>query len=840
MNSVMEAYWSRTSAEALAQAGSSLNGLTEQQARNRLAAARECALVDSRPSQLAQWVAQFKSPIVILLLATAILSFALNDVTNGLIVLVIVGLSGTLGYWQEASAANAVARLLSAIEIQVLVRRQGETVSLSRRELVPGDIILVKAGSVVPADCRLIESNGLLIDEAALTGESFPVEKQVAPIHEATALAQRTNCLFLGTHASSGSGTALVMRIGRNTEFGKISNRLDTRAASTDFERGLRRFGSLLVGLTAILVAAVFLANIAFARPIIESLLFALALAVGMTPQLLPAVTSVVLANGARLMARSEVIVKRLIVIENFGSMNTLCMDKTGTLTSGTIELHKAVNALGESDRAILRLAWLNASLQASFENPIDAAILRAAHQQGVTDCEAVRKDELPYDFQRKLLTVLVQTGNVRTIITKGAFRNVVNVCSHVRIGTSEQPLDEARALLESQFQQWSQSGYRVLAIATRETSNDLLDESDESKLTLVGLLAFSDPLKPDIQQALAGLRDLGVNLKLVTGDNAVVACSLAMRAGFVNPRVITGNQIHQWNAIQLAEQVAEADIFAEVEPDQKEKIVIALRKSQRVVGFLGDGINDAPALHAADVGISVSSAVDVAKEAAQVVLLRPDLKVLLQGVRQGRRTLSNTLKYIYFAISANFGYMLSMAIASLFLPFLPLLPTQILLINLLADFPAMALATDRVDSESIAAPRRWEMRAIVRFMLTFGLAGTCSDLLTFWTLLNIFHVTPEQFRVGWFTVSILTGLLIMLVIRTNRPFLYSQPGKWLMVAVVAVAVLTLCLPYTPAGKWFELVPPTPWLYAAFLLICTLYIGMLECLKRAMKKVTGS
>lgn len=829
----MDLYWSQSTDVLLARAESTLAGLSEQQVQQRQTSLRDNQLGNSRPSRLALLAAQFNNPIILLLLATAILSFALDDATNGMIVLVILGLSGALGYWQENSAADAVARLLLVIDTLVSVRRHGQVVNVSRTELVPGDIVLVKAGSVVPADCRLLESNSLLVDESALTGESFPVEKHTTAIDSATPLAQRSNCLYLGTHVASGSGTALVICVGKQTELGKISGRLESRAASTDFERGLRRFGSLLVLITALLIVAVFVANVAFARPIVESLLFALALAVGMTPQLLPAITSVVLASGAKLMAKSEVIVKRLVVIENFGSMDTLCMDKTGTITSGTIELHQALDTSGAIDNEVLRLAWLNASLQASFENPIDAAIMRAAQNQFANNA-ARRLDELPYDFRRKRLTVLVKERQQSLLITKGAFQKVLEICSQVRIHDQTLPLAEAQSAIEEQFQQWSRAGYRVLAVATRAASQDQLRKADESNMTLVGLLTFADPLKPDIEEALGGLRELGIDLKLVTGDNAAVASTLAVRAGFTNPRVITGREIHEWDAEQLSAEATQADIFAEVEPDQKEKIVLALRQAHRVVGFLGDGINDAPALHAADVGISVSGAVDVAKEAAQVVLLRPDLNVLSQGVREGRRTLNNTLKYIYFAISANFGYMLSMAIASLFLPFLPLLPAQILLINLLADFPAMALATDRVDPESIVRPRRWEMSSIVRFMLTFGLAGTCSDLLTFWTLLNVFEATPEQFRAGWFTVSILTGLLIMLVIRTSRPFVFSRPGRWLLIAAGAVAVVTLSLPYTPAGRLFELAPPTPWLYAAVILICSFYVAMLEGLKRVV------
>jgi P-type Mg2+ transporter len=820
-------YWSVSESEILKALQTTVAGLTDHEARSRYALSSTSALKNDRRSSFAILASQFNNPIIWLLFVSAVLSYFLDDATNAEIIIVILVLSSLLSFWQERSAADAVAKLLAFIETKVIVRRAGEDISVPISRVVVGDIVLLRAGSVAPGDCRLLESKDLYVDESALTGESFPIEKIVGTLVDSPPISRRTNSVFLGTHIVSGNGIAVVARTGTQTEFGRISARL---APKSGFELGLYSFGKLLLGITLVLVLVVFLVNIFFQRPTVESLLFALALAVGMTPQLLPAITSVVLASGAKTMARSSVIVKRLLAIENFGGMGILCLDKTGTLTEGTVTLNSALDVGGQESPTVIRLAYLNASFQSSFENPIDRAILE--HDR-VDVGNVVKLDELPYDFVRRRMSVLLKDGTENRMITKGALANVLQVCTSAQFADGKVvAMHQVQTDLNRIFSNLSDQGLRVLGVACRTVQSAILDKNDERDMIFLGFLVFSDPLKKDISKTMEKLRSLGVRLKIITGDNRIVAASVGRAVGLLSDQILTGGEIHRLSDAELSQKAEQVDIFAEVEPDQKEKIILSLKRSGHIVGFLGDGINDAPALHSADVGISVASAVDVAREAAQVVLLKQDLNVLIEGVCEGRRTLANTLKYVFVSISANFGYMLSIAISSLFLPFLPLLPTQILLINLLADFPAMSLATDSVDAELIERPRRWDVESILKFMLMFGLMGTCSDLLTFAVMIHVFHVSEEEFRTGWFIVSIMTGLMIMLAVRTKRPFFASKPGRLLLIAVSSVAIITVALPFTRFGKMFELVEPSAGMLLMTAVITGTYAVMIEFGKR--------
>ncbi|MFO0920926.1 MAG: magnesium-translocating P-type ATPase [Pirellulales bacterium] len=833
MNSHDRAFWSGSVEELLAALQSQASGLAHGEATKRLASQSSITHRHHRRSHWGILVQQFSNPIAWLLMVSAVLSFFMEDTTNALIILFILVASGLLSFWQESSAANAVAKLLHVIETKVLVLRDQSETLVPIQEVVPGDVVLLKAGSIIPGDCRLLTCRELCVDESTLTGESFPVEKTLGTLEASTSLAKRTNAAFLGTHVVSGTGTAVVVYVGESTEFGKISARLALRAPRSGFEIGLRRFGSFLLWVTLALVAVVFLAQIFLQRDWIESLLFALALAVGMTPQLLPAITSVVLASGAIAMSKSQVIVKRLLAIENFGGMDTLCVDKTGTLTEGKLRLVGAQALGGCSSSRLLELAKINATLQASFENPIDRAIDQA---EGTIPANVHKIDELPYDFARKRLSVVVEMQGVRTLITKGALASVLEICDRCEVDAGKIVALPLKAeTIQKEFEVYSEQGLRVLGLAYRDHSADRLEKQDEVGLIFGGFLVFEDPLKQGVRETMRQLTDLGIQLKLITGDNRAVAATIGARVGLSTEGMITGKELHAWDTEQLRREVRKASIFAEIEPEQKERIVLALKGDGNVVGFLGDGINDAPALHSADVGISVAQAVDVAREAAQVVLLRYDLDVLIQGVREGRRTLANTLKYIFFAISANFGYMLSTAIASLFLPFLPLLPTQILLVNLMADFPAMALATDSVDDELIRRPRKWDLEAIFRFMLTFGLMGTCSDLLTFAGLIWIFDAPEEIFQTSWFVLSILTGLLILMAMRTERPFFRSRPSLVLLSTVLVVAAAAVVLPFTRMGSLFGLVPIHSGLLWLVLAIATAYITAIEVTKRILR-----
>lgn len=831
----LEPYWSVPESQVLQSLETTPSGLSSSEVLHRQKKYSRQSLAGRRRSSFSIFAAQFNSPIILLLFASAVLSYLLEDQINAFIIGLILVLSGFLGFWQERAATDAVAKLQATIQTKVTALRDGVERGVATESIVPGDVLLFRAGSVVPGDCRVLESRQLYVDESVLTGESFPIEKQTAILSMETPLAKRNNCLYTGTHVVSGMSKAVVVAVGMTSELGKISSRLESRPPITGFEVGLRNFGKLLLILTIVLVTTVWLVNIAFQRYWMESLLFALALAVGMTPQLLPAITSVVLANGARSMASSQVIVKRLLAIENFGGMTILCLDKTGTLTEGRVALDSVLGPTGLKSPLALELAAINAHMQNSFENPIDAAIrsIQPAVAAGIA-----KIDELPYDFRRKRLSVLIEKNGTRTLIVKGAMENTLALCSHARVsGSGPVPIGACVDQIRSQFLRWSNDGFRVLAVAYRDgphrqIPDHELTEADEVGLVFAGFLIFSDPLKPQIHTTIQSLKNLGIGLKLITGDNRVVASSVARRAGLSDLNGLTGPEIRKLSLDELSAAVVRTDVFAEIEPDQKEQIVLALKSSKHIVGFLGDGINDAPALHSADVGISVEGAVDVAKEAAQIVLLQPDLNVLVKGVHEGRKTLANTLKYVFVSISANFGYMLSMAIASLFLPFLPLLPTQILLINLLADMPAMALAADNVDPEAIERPRQWEITTIVRFMLLFGLTGTFSDLMTFGMLIWILQVSQEQFRTVWFVISIFTGIVIMLAVRTRRSFFSSQPGGWLILAACVVIAITLILPYSAIGPVFELERPTVSQLGVVALVTLLYAVAIESGKR--------
>ncbi|MFL6192706.1 MAG: magnesium-translocating P-type ATPase [Thermoanaerobaculia bacterium] len=835
-----DAFWSLPAAEVLRDLDSTREGLSASAAAERLGRYGPNRLTGARrATTLGLLLRQFGSPLVLLLAAAAVLSIAVGETRDAGIILVIVLASGLLGFWQERGAADAVARLLAVVAVKASVLRDGAAGEVPLDEIVPGDVVLLSAGALVPADCLILESKDLYVDEAALTGETFPAEKGSAAAPADAPLAKRTSALFLGTHVVSGSGRALAVRTGRETEFGKVSARLALRPPETEFERGLQRFGFLLMRVTLVLVLAVFAINVFLHRPVLQSFMFSLALAVGLVPELLPAIVSVNLAHGARLMARSKVIVKRLTAIENFGSMDVLCADKTGTLTEGKVRLQSALAVDGAASEEVLRAAFLNASFETGFANPIDRAILESAS----FDLAAWRKiDEVPYDFVRKRLSVLCESSGERWLITKGALAQVLEVCDTAATPTGEAPLAEVRAAIDARFAGLSEEGLRVLGVARRRLpagEAKPATREQETGMTLLGFLAFFDPPKTGVEATLAEIRVAGIAFKVITGDNARVASRLARQVGMAEPVMLTGAELREMSGRALILRAPAVDVFAEVEPNQKERIILALRKAGHVVGFLGDGINDASALHAADVGISVDGAVDVAKEAAEIVLLEHDLGVLIQGVREGRRTFANTLKYIFITTSANFGNMVSMAGASLFLPFLPLLPTQILLNNFLSDFPAMTIATDRVDHEMVEKPLRWDLRYIRDFMVVFGGISSVFDFLAFGALFWLLRATPERFRSGWFLESVLTELLILLVIRTRRRFFRSRPSPAMAISTAAVTVLSFAVLYLPVNRFFGLVPLPP-MYLAVLGGLTLaYVAASELAKARFFRLRG-
>ena len=831
-----QAFWSIPAAELLDRLKTTPQGLTRGEAQERLTRYGYNLLKPKkRFDALSLFLAQFKSPIILILIFAAALSFFLGDHTDAVIILAIVFVSGLLGFWQERGAVNAVTKLLSIVEIKAIVIRDGNSIEISIEEIVPGDLVILNAGDVIPGDCLILESKDLFVDEATLTGETYPVEKTAETLPPEKPLSKRTNTLFMGTHVISGNAIAVVVYTGKKTEFGKVSERLKLRPPETEFERGVRRFGYFLMEVTLVLVIAIFAINVYLARPVLDSFLFALALAVGLTPQLLPAIISINLAHGAKRMALSKVIVKRLSSIENFGSMNVLCSDKTGTLTEGVVRLHSAIDTDGNESEKVLLYAYLNASYETGFTNPIDEAI----RNQCQLDISTYQKlDEVPYDFIRKRLSILVLKDDRKLIVMKGALQNVLSVCSSAE--TSSGTIVDLTALeerIQRLFEDFGTKGFRMLGIAYRDISPDShITKDSETNMTFLGFLIFYDPPKPRIFETISRLKQLGISLKIISGDNQIIASYVGQQAGLANSQILTGNELRQMSNESLLKQVNDVNVFAEVEPNQKERIILSLKKTGNVVGYMGDGINDASALHAADVGISIDSAVDVAKEAADIVLLEKDLGVLEQGVREGRTTFANTLKYVFMATSANFGNMFSMAGASLFLPFLPLLPKQILLTNLLTDFPEMAIATDSVDTEMTDQPRRWDIKFIRNFMLTFGAVSSVFDYLTFGVLLLILNATTDQFRTGWFMESVISASAIVLVIRTRKPFFKSKPGKYLAIATLMIIGATLILPFTPLAEIFSFKPlPISFLFVLGGIL-VLYIIAAEMAKRVFYK----
>jgi Mg2+-importing ATPase len=835
-------HWARPEPDLLADLDSSATGLTGAEAARRLARDGPNALKPApRTAMLRTLAAQFKSPLVLILVFAAGVSLLTRDWLDALIVLTIIAASALLSFTQEYRAGRAVERLLARITLRATVLRDGERASVPAHDLVRGDIVLLSAGSLIPADGRVLAASDFFVNQAVLTGETFPVEKHPGVIAESASLVARTNCVFMGTNVRSGTARMLVTATGAATEYGRIAASLALRAPETEFERGIRHFGNLLTQVMTLLVLAIFAANVAYQRPWNESLLFAVALAVGLAPELLPAIISITLARGAQRMARAGVIVRRLAAIENFGSMDVLATDKTGTLTLGVIRLDGALDADGNLSESVLELAWLNARLQTGLVNPLDEAIIAS----GARDTARWRKtEEIPYDFVRKRMTVAVRNTQAGDdlLITKGALEPTLDICSHLRRDGAALALDAARrAELTRRAESWADQGFRVLAVASRELpERAAYTVADETDLVFEGFLLFFDPPKPDAAAAIESLKRLGVELKIITGDSHRVAQHVARAVDLPADAVVTGAQMDNLHDEALWRLAERTTIFAEVDPNQKERIITALRRTGHVVGYLGDGINDAPALHAADVGVSVDTAVDVAKETADFVLLEHSLTVLRQGIEEGRRVFANTLKYVYTTTSANFGNMLSMAGLSLLLPFLPLLPKQILLNNFLSDVPAMAIAGDRVDAELVARPRRWRVAHIRNFMLSFGLISSVFDALTFVVLLLVLRTAPEEFRTAWFVESLLTQLAILLVVRTHRPLLGSTPSPVLLWSTVGVAALACAIPYLPLlAPMFGFVPLPPLLVATLIAITLAYVVVNEIAKRAFRRRFG-
>lgn len=828
-------YWSQKPDALMNLLGSSTNGLSQAQADRKLSEVGHNVLdTKSQVTPVGLFLNQFKSPIMLILIFATIASALLGDLVDAVIITLIVLGSAILSFAQEYSASNAAEELKAQVRIQTTVLRDGQSKSIPADEVVPGDVVLLQAGSLIPADGVVLEAKDLFVSQAALTGETFPVEKTPDPTPAEASLSQRTNAIFMGTNVRSGSCKALIVETGKRTAFGQIAERLRLRPPETEFERGIRHLGYLLTEVMFFLVFGVFAVNVIRGNPAIDALLFSIALAVGLTPQLLPAIININLSRGSQQMAKHGVIVRRLSAIENFGSMDVLCTDKTGTLTEGIIKLDAANDVNGQASDEVLRLAYLNACFQTGMKNTLDDAICSSRD----LDTRHITKiDEIPYDFTRKRLTIVVKDGDTCTMITKGALEGILTACNPTLAINPAQ-----RQSIVDKYTAWSGQGFRVLGVATKQVSEKHpYTPSDETDMTFVGFLLFFDPPKAGVKETIKSLNGLGVQLKIITGDNRLVAKYTAETVGMPVSGIVTGTDLSHMADDAIVHAADQANLFAEVDPNQKERIILALKKLSHVVGYMGDGINDAPPLHAADVGISVNNAADVAKDAADFVLLKQDLSVLQNGIVEGRKTFANTLKYIFMAVSANFGNMFSVAGASLFLSFLPMLPKQILLINFLTDFPEFTIAGDNVDQIMVERPRRWDIAFIRRFMLIFGPLSSIFDYLTFGALLLLPKLIPlpantdpqALFHTTWFVESVLSATLVVLVLRTRLPFFKSLPSHLMLITTLIVCVVTLVLPYTPLAGPLEFVPLPLYYIIIVIVILALYFVSAELMKQA-------
>ena len=815
-------------------------GAATVQSRLLLYGPNDAATVKRSPLWL-QFLARFRNPLVIILLVASGLSAATGDVASFLIVVAIVTISMTLDFVQEVRAQNAVEALRRSVAVQTRVRRDGTVTSLPIDQLVPGDIVELIAGDLVPADSRLLESRDLFVNQALLTGEPYPAEKQASdsPLGAENA-AGASNAVFAGTSIISGTATIVVCRTGAKTALGDLGASLAEKPPATAFVVGIRRFGMLIMRLTVLMVLFVLVVNISFHRPVLESLLFALALAVGLTPELLPMIVTVTLARSAMELSKRKVIVKRLSAIHDLGAMNVLCTDKTGTLTEATIKLVHAVDGRGAESQRAYAYAFVNSRFETGMKSPLDEAILGGPP----FDMTGWRKiDEVPFDFERRRVSVLAEHVDRRRLIVKGAPEDLLRLSGRYEDANGkEQPLDaDTRRTFAATLDALCEQGFRTLGIATRmvDPSHETATVTDESDLVFSGFAVFLDPPKASAGATIQAMAAAGITVKVLTGDNELVTRHVFTEIGVPVTGVLTGDALTHLSDEALIGQVSGVNLFCRVTPQQKLRILLALKRLGHVVGFMGDGINDAPALHAADVGISVDGAADVARAAADLILLEHDLSVVREAVVYGRSTVQNVSKYVLMGSSSNFGNMFSMAGAALFLPFLPMLPIQILLNNLLYDVSEIAIPFDRVDPEATARPVKWDVRLIERFMLVFGPVSSIFDFLTFYALLHFFGAGEALFQTGWFIESITTQVLVVFAIRTRRQFFRSKPHKFLVAMALGTVAVAILLPLVPVGRWFGFVAPPP-LFFLYLIGATLaYLALVEITKGVFYRFTA-
>ena len=837
--------------EIMGRLKTSPRGISSEEAEKRLEIyGRNEFAKKKKRAAIINFLSRFKSPLVIILMIAGAISAALQSYPSAIVIYIMVFLSASLAHYQETNASKAAELLKEKVATSATVLRDNIKQEIKLPLIVPSDIIYLSAGDITPADARIIEGKDLFVNQSALTGESFPVEKTSAAIKAKEAsITEWNNYLFMGTSIVSGTATAVVVRTGGSTEYGKIAQKLVEKAPETEFEIGTKKFGFLIMQVTFFLVMFVFMINALLhpnAQGILQALLFAVALAVGLTPELLPMIITINLSKGAQAMSKKGVIVKRLSSIETFGSMNVLCTDKTGTLTENQIKLILHIDMEGKDDEKVLLYSLLNSRFQTGLKSPLDEAILK--HEE--IDLSKFQKiDEVPFDFVRRRVSVVVEQEKQRFFIAKGAPEEILKVCSYYELeGLISDISEGTRKKIEQKYLDLSAEGLRVLGVASKKLKEEkaVYSINDESNMTFLGFVAFLDPPKETAKQSLQLLSKAKVELKILTGDNELVTRKVCSELGFEVKGVALGNEIAQMSNEALAAVVEDVNVFARVTPAQKDRIINVLKSNGHVVGFMGDGINDAPSLKTSDVGISVNNAVDVAKESADIILLRNDLTVLGEGVLEGRKTFGNTMKYIMMGVSSNFGNMFSAAGGSVFLPFLPMLPIQILLNNLLYDTSQTVMTTDNVDAEYIEKPKRWDISFVRRFMIIIGPVSSLFDFATFFMMLFVFQklidpkLFPSVFQTAWFIESLCSQTLVVLIIRTRRvPFYKSKPSKYLAIMLLAVISFAIIVPYTPVGAFFGFVPPPPAFYLALAGILGAYALLAETVKRWFYKRYG-
>jgi len=810
-----------------------ITGLTAQEAEARLDQFGPNEPAATKPhSFFSDLLHVFMNPLTLILLIAAIVSAFTGDAVDAGIIGVIVLLSGAIDLSQTYRSQRAVEQLRDRVAPTATALRDGEWKEIQRRDAVPGDIVRLSAGDLVPADARLLIARDLYVQQGMLTGESLPVDKE-ATGEPASTKAEARNMVFLGTSVVSGTATAEVVATGARTAFGDIAARLAARPEETAFDKGLRNFSQLIARTVFILVLFLIIVSIVRHRDPLQSLMFAVALAVGLTPEFLPMITSVTLSKGAVAMARKKVIVKHLSAIQNLGSLDVLCSDKTGTLTAGTMLLDRCLGPFANPSQRTLELAYLNSKFQTGIRSPLDDVIL---HQSPAQTEEYIKRDEIPFDFERRRLSVVVERQSQRILITKGAFEGILPLLAGYEADGKVEPISkDATQRIQQTSDDLNSQGFRSLAVAYVEVpARPDYSVADERNLILTGFLSFADPPLPDAAQVLASLKHDGVEVKVISGDNDRVSGHVCAQVGIEPGHIVTGDELDRTTDPALAHVAEETHVFARISPVQKNRILLALKHHGHAVGFMGDGINDAPSLHAADVGISVSSAVDVAREAADVILVEPGLRVLHDGIIEGRKAFGNVMKYLLMGTSSNFGNVLSMAVASLFLPFLPMLPTQILLNNLLYDVGQLTIPTDNVDETYLEKPQRWNVNLIRNFMVFIGPISSIFDFLTFYVLLHFFHAREAQFHTGWFVESLATQVLVLFVIRTSKNPFRSRPSNPLLATCLGVVAIGIYLPFSPLAGVLGFTP-LPGSYFVFVAVATaVYLLLVQFGKRVL------